>query len=131
VARLEVVGDALLDRDLDGRAERLAPDAPVNSDASAARLKGPDRPLVPESDRAAVLEALGCVDAVLIFEEDDPRAALEVVRPDLWAKGGDYAVAELPEAETLAAWGGRAVIVPYIAGRSTTRLIEEVVARAG
>ena len=103
----------------------------MNSDASVARLKGPDRPLVPESDRAAVLEALGCVDAVLVFEEDDPRAALEIVRPDLWAKGGDYAVAELPEAETLAAWGGRAVIVPYIAGRSTTRLIEEVVARAG
>jgi rfaE bifunctional protein nucleotidyltransferase chain/domain len=103
----------------------------MNSDASVARLKGPDRPLVGEEDRAAVLAALECVDAVLVFEEDDPRAALETIRPDLWAKGGDYAVAELPEAETLAAWGGRAVIVPYIAGRSTTRLIEEVVARAG
>jgi rfaE bifunctional protein nucleotidyltransferase chain/domain len=103
----------------------------LNSDASVARLKGPERPLVGETDRAAVLLALGCVDAVVIFEEDDPRAALESVRPDLWAKGGDYAVADLPEAETLASWGGRAVIVPYIAGRSTTRLIEEVVARAG
>jgi rfaE bifunctional protein nucleotidyltransferase chain/domain/rfaE bifunctional protein kinase chain/domain len=103
----------------------------LNSDASVARLKGPERPLVGEEDRAAVLGALECVDAVLVFEEDDPRAALESIRPDLWAKGGDYAVADLPEAQTLAGWGGRAVIVPYVAGRSTTRLIEEVVARAG
>ncbi len=103
----------------------------LNSDASVARLKGPDRPLVGQEDRAAVLQALECVDAVLVFDEDDPRAALETLRPELWAKGGDYAVADLPEAKTLATWGGRAVIVPYIAGRSTTRLIEEVVARAG
>ncbi|HEX8101845.1 MAG TPA: PfkB family carbohydrate kinase [Solirubrobacteraceae bacterium] len=103
----------------------------LNSDASVRRLKGPDRPVVSEDDRAAVLLALACVDAVLIFEEDDPRAALATFEPDVWAKGGDYAVADLPEAATLAEWGGRAVIVPYIAGRSTTRLIEEVVARAG
>ena len=103
----------------------------LNSDASVSRLKGPERPLVGEQDRAAVLEALGCVDAVLVFSEDDPRTALETVRPDLWAKGGDYSGRVLPEAETLAAWGGRAVVVPYVAGRSTTRLIEEVVARAG
>ncbi len=103
----------------------------LNSDASVRRLKGPDRPVVSQDDRAAVLEALACVDAVLVFDEDDPRAALATFQPDLWAKGGDYAVADLPEAATLAEWGGQAVIVPYIAGRSTTRLIEEVVARAG
>jgi len=103
----------------------------LNSDASVARLKGPERPLVGEADRAAVLAALGCVDAILVFSEDDPRAALATIRPELWAKGGDYAISELPEAETLAAWGGRAVVVPYVAGRSTTRLIEEVVARGG
>ncbi len=103
----------------------------LNSDASVRRLKGADRPLVPEGDRAAVLAALRCVDAVIIFEEDDPRAVLRELRPHLWAKGGDYAVAELPEAETLAEWGGRAVIVPYVPGRSTTRLIEETLARAG
>jgi bifunctional ADP-heptose synthase (sugar kinase/adenylyltransferase) len=76
-----------------------------------------------------VLAALRCVDAVVIFEEDDPRAVLRELRPDVWAKGGDYAIAELPEAATMAEWGGRAVVVPYVAGRSTTRLIE--VARAG
>jgi D-beta-D-heptose 7-phosphate kinase/D-beta-D-heptose 1-phosphate adenosyltransferase len=100
----------------------------LNSDASVRRIKGPDRPLVGQADRAAVLEGLGCVDAVALFEEDDPRAILRQIRPDVWAKGGDYAVADLPEAEVLAGWGGRAVIVPYVSGRSTTRLIE--VARA-
>ena len=103
----------------------------LNSDASVRRLKGPDRPLVGQDDRAAVLAALACVDAVAVFEEDDPRAILRELRPHLWAKGGDYAIAELPEAETLAEWGGRAVLVPYVAGRSTTRLIDEARRRAG
>jgi rfaE bifunctional protein nucleotidyltransferase chain/domain len=103
----------------------------LNSDASVRRLKGPDRPLVGQEDRAAVLEGLEAVDAVAVFEEDDPRGVLGELRPHLWVKGGDYALADLPEAETLAAWGGRAVIVPYASGRSTTRLIEEVVSRAG
>jgi bifunctional ADP-heptose synthase (sugar kinase/adenylyltransferase) len=70
-----------------------------------------------------VLAALGCVDAVAIFEEDDPRAVLRELRPHLWAKGGDYAVSDLPEAATLAEWGGQAVIVPYVPGRSTSALI--------
>jgi D-beta-D-heptose 7-phosphate kinase / D-beta-D-heptose 1-phosphate adenosyltransferase len=101
----------------------------LNSDASVRRLKGPERPLVGQEDRAAVLGALECVDAVAIFEEDDPRAILRTLRPHVWAKGGDYALGDLPEAEALAGWGGRAVLVPYVSGRSTTRLIE--VARAG
>jgi rfaE bifunctional protein nucleotidyltransferase chain/domain len=95
----------------------------LNSDASVARLKGPDRPLVGQEDRRAVLAALGCVDGVAIFEEDDPRTVLRRLRPHLWAKGGDYAVSDLPEAATLAEWGGQAVIVPYVAGRSTSALI--------
>jgi D-beta-D-heptose 7-phosphate kinase/D-beta-D-heptose 1-phosphate adenosyltransferase len=102
----------------------------LNSDASVRRLKGPDRPLTGEQDRAAVLAALGCVDAVAVFEEDDPRAVLRDLRPHVWAKGGDYAVADLPEARTLAEWDGRVVLVPYVAGRSTTNLIEEA-RRAG
>jgi rfaE bifunctional protein nucleotidyltransferase chain/domain len=101
----------------------------LNSDESVRRIKGPDRPLVRQEDRAAVLRALTSVDAVAVFEEDDPRTVLRELRPHVWAKGGDYAVAELPEAATLAEWGGRAVIVPYVAGRSTTRLIEEAMAR--
>jgi rfaE bifunctional protein nucleotidyltransferase chain/domain len=96
----------------------------LNSDASVRRLKGADRPLVGEPDRAAVLGALACVDAVAVFGEDDPREVLRSLRPHVWAKGGDYAVCDLPEAATLAEWGGRPVIVPYVAGRSTTRIIE-------
>ena len=65
-----------------------------------------------------------------VFEEDDPRAILRALRPHLWAKGGDYAVADLPEAATLREWGGRAVLVPYVAGRSTTQLIDEARRRA-
>jgi rfaE bifunctional protein nucleotidyltransferase chain/domain len=102
----------------------------LNSDASVRRLKGDDRPLVPQHDRAAVLQSLACVDAVAVFDEDDPRAVLRTLRPHVWAKGGDYAIAALPEARTLEEWGGRAVIVPYVAGRSTTGLITEVLDRA-
>jgi rfaE bifunctional protein nucleotidyltransferase chain/domain len=96
----------------------------LNADASVRRLKGPGRPVVEQDDRAAVLAALGCVDAVEIFDEDTPVEVLRGLRPDLWVKGGDYAVAELPEAAVLAEWGGRAVVLPYVEGRSTTRLIE-------
>jgi D-beta-D-heptose 7-phosphate kinase / D-beta-D-heptose 1-phosphate adenosyltransferase len=102
----------------------------VNSDSSVTRLKGPERPLVPEADRAAVLVALGCVDAVLVFDEDTPEKALELLRPHLWVKGGDYRGSKLPEEEALHRWGGRAVLVPFVEGRSTTRIIEEAAYRA-
>ncbi|UUU35898.1 D-glycero-beta-D-manno-heptose 1-phosphate adenylyltransferase [Streptomyces sp. CA-210063] len=94
----------------------------LNSDASLARRKGPDRPLTPQADRARVLAALGSVDAVVVFEEDTPEALLRRLRPDVWVKGGDYAVQDLPEAEVLRAWGGQAVVLPYLDGRSTTLL---------
>jgi rfaE bifunctional protein nucleotidyltransferase chain/domain len=95
----------------------------LNSDASVRRLKGAPRPLVPASDRARVLEALECVDAVVVFDEDTPAEALRRIRPDVWVKGGDYAGAHLPEQEVLAEWGGQAVAVPYLDGRSSTRLV--------
>ncbi|MBW3646279.1 MAG: D-glycero-beta-D-manno-heptose 1-phosphate adenylyltransferase [Actinobacteria bacterium] len=95
----------------------------LNSDDSVRRLKGPSRPLQSQDDRAAVLLALGCVDAVVVFEEDTPAEALARLRPDLWAKGGDYALTDLPEASVVAGWGGQAVVLPYVAGHSTTALI--------
>ncbi len=98
----------------------------LNSDESVRRLKGADRPLVPAEDRAAVLEALGCVDAVVLFDEDTPQRALEGLRPDIWVKGGDYGDVELPEARAVEGWGGRCVLLPYVEGRSTTRLIGKV-----
>jgi len=101
----------------------------LNSDDSVRRLKGLERPLVPEADRVAVLEALGCVDAVVPFDERTPEAVLERLRPDVFAKGGDYALADLPEAALLATWGGQAIVLPYLEGRSTTQLMKEVVRR--
>lgn len=96
----------------------------VNSDASVARLKGPGRPVQNESDRAAVLRALGAVDAVAVFDEDTPVQLLGALRPHVFVKGGDYALGELPEARAMAAWGGQVVILPYLRGRSTTALLQ-------
>ncbi len=96
----------------------------LNSDESVRRLKGPQRPVHTEQDRARVLLGLGCVDAVVVFDEDSPHAALERLRPDVWAKGGDYAAATLPEASLVRSWGGRVVLLPYLPGRSTTRIIQ-------
>jgi D-beta-D-heptose 7-phosphate kinase/D-beta-D-heptose 1-phosphate adenosyltransferase len=96
----------------------------LNSDDSVRRIKGPTRPLVPATDRARVLEALSFVDGVVVFDQDSPVEVLERLRPDVWAKGGDYAGAELPEESVLSRWGGQAVVLPYLAGRSTTALVQ-------
>ena len=101
----------------------------LNSDSSVRRLKGPDRPLVAQDDRARVLEALGCVDAVAVFDEDTPAEVLRALRPDVFAKGGDYALTDIPEAAVVAGWGGQAVVLPYLEGRSTTRLVQEAARR--
>jgi D-beta-D-heptose 7-phosphate kinase / D-beta-D-heptose 1-phosphate adenosyltransferase len=105
----------------------------LNSDASVAALKGPDRPLVNQADRARLLAALGCVDAVVVFGEQTPHAVLSWLRPDVWVKGGDYAdggVPALPEAELVRRWGGQTVVVPYLAGRSTSQLVAAARLRA-
>jgi D-beta-D-heptose 7-phosphate kinase / D-beta-D-heptose 1-phosphate adenosyltransferase len=96
----------------------------MNSDRSVRRLKGPGRPVNHEVDRAAVLRGLGCVDAVQIFDEDDPCAVLTRLRPDVFVKGGDYSNVVLPEEATLRAWGGQVVLLPLLPGRSTTRILQ-------
>jgi rfaE bifunctional protein nucleotidyltransferase chain/domain len=103
----------------------------LNSDTSVAGLKGPDRPVTSQADRSRLLAALGCVDAVVIFDEPTPESVLTWLRPDVWVKGGDYADGgpDLPEAELVRRWGGQTVVVPYLDGRSTTRMIAAV--RAG
>jgi rfaE bifunctional protein nucleotidyltransferase chain/domain/rfaE bifunctional protein kinase chain/domain len=95
----------------------------LNSDASVRRLKGPDRPVQPAEDRARVLLGLRSVDAVVVFDEDDPRTVLDRLRPDIWAKGGDYDASCLPELDLVRSWGGRVVLLPYLAGRSTTAIL--------
>lgn len=97
----------------------------VNSDASVRGLKGPDRPLVPEAQRARVLAALSAVDRVLIFGEPTPEAVLEALRPDVHTKGADYAPPAgkpIPEQRVVEAYGGRIAFLPLVEGWSTTDL---------
>ncbi|HET7279426.1 MAG TPA: PfkB family carbohydrate kinase [Dermatophilaceae bacterium] len=95
----------------------------LNSDASVRRLKGPGRPVQSAPDRERVLRGLTCVDDVVVFDDDDPRQALDRLRPDIWAKGGDYSESTLPETELVRSWGGRVVLLPYLPGRSTTGVL--------
>jgi rfaE bifunctional protein nucleotidyltransferase chain/domain len=95
----------------------------LNSDESVSRLKGPDRPLQSQTDRMEVLRALRSVDDVVVFSEDTPEQVLRRLQPDIWVKGGDYTGVDLPEREVLREWGGRVVTVPYLDGRSTSRLV--------
>lgn len=95
----------------------------LNSDDAVRRLKGPTRPVHGVADRIAVLRSLECVDAVMVFDDVTPEAALDRLRPDVWAKGGDYAEATLPEAALVQSWGGRVVLLPYLPGRSTTSIL--------
>ncbi|WP_311212625.1 MULTISPECIES: PfkB family carbohydrate kinase [unclassified Arthrobacter] len=94
----------------------------LNSDESVRRIKGAHRPIVSAEDRAELLLALECVDAVMVFDEDTPEACLTEIRPDIWVKGGDYTPEELPEARLVAGWGGRCVTVPFHPARSTSGL---------
>lgn len=94
----------------------------INSDDSVRRLKGQNRPVNPESDRAAMLAALPEVDAVTAFSEDTPEQLLRQIRPDVHVKGGDYRIEDLPEA----AYARRILLVDYAEGYSTTRLLERM-----
>lgn len=103
----------------------------LNSDESVALLKGPGRPLVPASERAEILAALTCVDYVTIFSEPTANALIELLRPAIYVKGGDYSgaqagepdLARLPEASSVLACGGGVRLIPYLPGHSTTELI--------
>ena len=96
----------------------------VNSDRSVRSLKGSKRPLVKEHDRARILAALAAVDAVVVFDEDTPLRLIEALRPDVLVKGGDYTCEEVSGAAEVRGWRGRLELVPLVAGRSTSSLIE-------
>ena len=99
----------------------------VNSDASVRRLgKGDDRPVNSEADRAAVLAALESVTLVTVFDETVPLPVVEIVRPDVYVKGGDYDLATVPEAQLARGWGARTVAIPFEFERSTTALLAKV-----
>ncbi len=99
----------------------------VNTDASVRRLcKGPERPINPQADRAAVLAGLAAVSAVMFFDEDTPCELLRRVRPDVYAKGGDYDIDTLDESRLVRSWGGSAVALPFVGGHSTTALLRRI-----
>ena len=99
----------------------------INSDASVRRLrKSPDRPLVPEDDRALVVAALESVDAVCLFDEDTPAELIERLLPDVLVKGGDYAEDEVVGREVVTEAGGRVEIIPFVEGHSTTDLVRQI-----
>ena len=101
----------------------------INSDASARALKGPGRPVLPESERAEIVAALACVDHVFVFDEPNVEAALFLLRPDVHCKGTDYTHASVPERETVLGYGGRIEIVGDAKSHATRDLIREIARR--
>ena len=98
----------------------------LNSDSSVRGLKGPQRPLVGEQDRAFILSQLISVDAVVVFSEETPYQLIKQIKPDVLVKGGDYRIHEVVGRDIVEASGGKVVLVPLVTGRSTTNIIEKI-----
>jgi len=98
----------------------------VNADASVRRNKGPERPLTPEHERAEILSALECVDAVVVFEQDTPAEIVRLVQPDILVKGADWPADQIVGRDTVEARGGRVVLVPVEAGHSTSAIVKRI-----
>jgi D-beta-D-heptose 7-phosphate kinase/D-beta-D-heptose 1-phosphate adenosyltransferase len=111
------------------RAEGDALIVGVNSDRSVRANKGPSRPITPEAERAEILAALACVDAVVVFDEDTPAAIIGRLQPDVLVKGADWAADAIVGRDVVEARGGRVVRVPVEAGWSTSAIVEKI--RAG
>ncbi len=98
----------------------------LNSDRSVRAIKGPDRPVFPEAERAEVLAALACVDAVCVFDEETPHAIISRLQPDVLVKGADWAADEIVGRDVVEARGGRVVRIPVAAGYSTTNILDRI-----
>lgn len=97
----------------------------INSDSSVKRLKGENRPIYTETDRAFIIASLLIVDAVVIFDEDTPLELIKAIRPDVIVKGGDYTIDQVVGSKEVMAYGGKVVINPLLEGYSTSSLIEK------
>ena len=102
----------------------------VNSDASVRRLKGADRPIRSQEERAYVLAAFEMVDCVVLFEEDTPIELVKALRPDVLVKGGDYSEATIVGAPEVRGWGGDVRVIPITPGHSTTNLVNRLRAQS-
>ena len=98
----------------------------LNSDRSVRTNKGEGRPITPEAERAEILEALSCVDGVVVFDEDTPQAIIAALQPDVLVKGADWAADAIVGRDIVEARGGRVVRVPIEGGHSTTALVEKI-----
>ena len=98
----------------------------INSDESVRSLKGKERPLIPENERADVIAALESVDYVTIFHELTPLELIEYLKPDILVKGGDWKEKDVVGRELIEKWGGRVIIIPEVKGSSTTNIIEKI-----
>ena len=98
----------------------------LNSDKSVKSIKGPERPINNENDRAEILCALSCVDYVVLFDEDSPRNLLDEIKPDVYTKGADYTMETLPEADIMLKNGTRVEFISFVEGKSTTNIIEKM-----
>ena len=99
----------------------------LNSDTSVRRIKGSDRPINSEQDRAFALLSLKCVDYVILFDEDTPEKLINAITPDVLAKGGDYKPKEIVGYDHVTSSGGKVVTIPLSEGYSTTRFLEKIV----
>jgi len=98
----------------------------LNTDRSVRAIKGSERPIVSESDRAELIAALEMVDYVTLFDESEPTALIEQLKPDVLAKGGDYGRDKVVGADIVEGYGGRVAVIPYLQGHSTSELIEKI-----
>jgi D-beta-D-heptose 7-phosphate kinase/D-beta-D-heptose 1-phosphate adenosyltransferase len=98
----------------------------LNADRSVRANKGPTRPVVPEAERAELVAALACVDAVVVFDEDTPAEIIRRIQPDVLVKGADWAADQIVGRDTVEARGGKVVRVPVEQGWSTSSMIERV-----
>jgi D-beta-D-heptose 7-phosphate kinase/D-beta-D-heptose 1-phosphate adenosyltransferase len=103
----------------------------INSDRSVRSNKGPSRPIMPEHERAEVLEALACVDAVVVFDEETPAVIIEALQPDVLVKGADWARDAIVGRDTVEARGGKVVRMPIESGWSTSAIIERAKSGSG
>jgi len=103
----------------------------INTDESVRRIKGPNRPIVPESERAEMLDNLEMVSFVCLFDEDTPLEAILHIRPDVLVKGADWGIDGIVGRTEVEGWGGEVVALPLVEGQSTTGVIGRVVSRYG
>lgn len=98
----------------------------LNTDNSVQKLKGPERPLTREQDRAFQVASLLCVDAVCLFDEETPEELIKLISPDILVKGGDYTIDKIVGADFVQANGGQVAIIPFVNGYSTTSIINRI-----